>query len=51
MHYGSDMASINARDELKDTMRARNNLERIKWSPVLSQIDKASINELYNCKS
>lgn len=47
MHYSSDMASINA----KDTMRARNNLERIKWSPVLSQIDKASINELYNCKS
>ncbi len=51
MHYDSTAFSINDQDPQKDTIRGRKNWERIKSSSVLSQIDIASINELYNCKS
>jgi len=48
MHYESWAFSVDTNNPQKDTMRLRN-FDRIPRIKVLSEIDKASIRELYNC--
>ncbi len=48
MHYESWAFSVDPYNPQKDTMRLKN-LDRIPRPQVLTEIDKASIRELYNC--
>jgi hypothetical protein len=48
MHYESWAFSVDYSNPQKDTMRLKNS-DRIPRPQVLTEIDKASIRELYNC--